>query len=89
MLSIGADTLFLDRTAECCVKHSRADRMRAQNAALPLMAKPPWSAALPGLGLARWHWVVLPLFFSARVQRLRGTAASPKVHHGTAAPLEP
>ena len=35
LLSPIAHTLFPGRTAECCVKHSRAGRMRAQNAVPP------------------------------------------------------
>ena len=62
LLSPGAHTLFLIRTAECvCVKHSRAGRMRAQNAPLPhfslrgSVGQPLFrdSAQLAGIG-GRW-----------------------------------
>ena len=83
--------VVLDRTAECCVRHSRAGRMRAQKAVLPhshgegpqvlgscSLARVHELAALPGLGSARWHWAVLPLFTNATFPCLRGTAASPR-----------
>ena len=78
--------MVLDRTAECCVRHSRADCVRAQNAVLPHShgEGPP---LLPGLGSARRRYAVLPLFTNAKDPALRGTTASLKVHHGASAPL--
>ena len=42
----------------------------------------------PGLGSARWHWAVLPLFSNAKFIVCAVLPRVLKVHHGTAAPLE-
>ena len=72
-----------------CVRHSRAGRMRAQNAVLPHShGEGPQVIRNTRTGSARRRCAVLPPFSNAKVRCLRGIAASPKVHHGTAAPLE-
>ena len=52
LLSPRVHTLFLGRTAECCVRHSRAGLMRAQNAVRGATSQPHYRdlAQLAGIG---------------------------------------